>query len=88
MKATLNIPDPIIRDLKRRAAERGTTMSELATELLYKGLAERPKPARLRPPRSFDMGRAKVDVADRDALNDLLDSERDAKLYERARKKG
>jgi hypothetical protein len=81
MKATLIIPDPVLRDLKRQAAKRGTTMSELATELLRKGLAARPKPSRLAPLPSFKMGRLLVDVADRDALYDVLEAERDARLY-------
>jgi chromosome condensin MukBEF MukE localization factor len=46
---TLIIPDSVLRDEKRHAAKRGTAMSELATELLRKGLAERPKPHRLPP---------------------------------------
>jgi hypothetical protein len=87
MKTTLIIPDPVFRDLKRNAAKRGTTMSELAAELLRKGLDERPKPSRLPPLPSFNAGRILVDVADRDALYDVLDAERDARLYGRARKK-
>ena len=81
MRATLNIPDPVLRDLKRHAAKRGTTMSELATELLRKGLAGRPKPHRLPPLPSFNAGRPLVDVANRDALYDVLDAERDERLY-------
>jgi hypothetical protein len=81
MKATLVIPDPVIRDLKRHAAKRGTTMSELATELLRKGLPDRPKAPRLPPLPSFDAGRLLVDVANRDALYDVLDAERDERLY-------
>lgn len=81
MKTTLIIPDPVFKDLKRRAVERGETLSALATELLRKGLAERPGLKRLPPLPSFDMGRAKVDVADRDALYTLLDAERDKRLY-------
>jgi len=81
MRATLNIPNSILRDLKRHAAKRGTTMSELATELLRKGLAGRPKPHRLPPLPSFNAGRPLVDVANRDALYDVLDAERDERLY-------
>jgi hypothetical protein len=75
MKTTLTIPDPVFRDLKRHAAKRGTTMSELAAELLRKGLSERPKPAQLPPLPSFDMGREKVNFADREALYDAMESE-------------
>jgi hypothetical protein len=75
MKTTLIIPDPVFHDLKRQAAVRGTTMSELAGELLRKGLRERPKPVRLPPLPSFDMGREKVNFADRDALYDAMENE-------------
>jgi hypothetical protein len=75
MKTTLIIPDPVFRDLKRHAAKRGTTMSELAAELLRKGLSERPKPPHLPPLPSFDMGREKVNFADREALYDAMESE-------------
>jgi hypothetical protein len=88
MKTTLLIPDPVFQDLKRQAAKRRTTLSALATELLRKGLAERPKPYKLPPLPSFDTGPLLVDVADRDALYDVLDAERDARLYGVARKKG
>jgi hypothetical protein len=81
MKTTLIIPDPVIRDLKRHAAKRGTTMSELATELLRKGLANRPKAPGLPPLPSSNAGRLLVDVANREALYDVLDAERDARLY-------
>jgi hypothetical protein len=87
MKTTLIIPDPIFRDLKQQAAKRGTTMSELVAELLRKGLADRPKPARLPPLPSFKMGPFKVDIANREALYDILDADRDARLYGRRREK-
>ena len=82
MKTTLVIPDPVFDDLKRQAAKRRTTLSELATELLRKGLNERPKRVKLAPLPSFSMGwPPKVNFADRDALYDLLDAERDERLY-------
>jgi len=87
MKTTLIIPDPVLRDLKRHAAKRGTTMSELAAELFRKGLAERPKPLRLLPLPSFNAGRPLVDVANREALYDVLDAERDERLYGKRKRK-
>ena len=81
------IPDPVFDDLKRQAAKRGTTLSTLATELLRKGLADRAKPAKLPPLPTFDGGRLLVDVADCDALYAVLDTDRDARLYGRVRKK-
>jgi hypothetical protein len=88
MKTTLIIPDPVFRDLKLRATKRGITMSELATELMRKGLTDRPKPVKLPPLPTFNAGRPLVDVANREALFDLLDAERDERLYGQSRKKG
>ena len=76
MKATLIIPDTVRGELKWH----GTTMSKLATELPRKGLATRPKHRRLPPLPSFKMGPPKVYIADREALYDVLDAERDGRL--------
>ena len=75
MKTTLVLPDPVFRALKRCAVERDETVSELATEFLRKGLAARPNRKRLSPLPTFDMGRAKVDVADRDALYEAMEQD-------------
>ena len=87
MKTTLIIPDPVFRDLKHRAAERNETLSALVTEYLVRGLRETRKPNHPFRFPTFSAGLPKVDVADREALYDLLDGERDARLYGRARKK-
>jgi len=87
MKTTLIIPDPVFDNLKREAARRRTTMSELAAELLRKGLAERAKRVKLPPLPSFKTGPLLVDVANRDTLYDVLEAERDERLYGRATKK-
>lgn len=82
MKTTLIIPDPVFKDLKRRAIERGETLSALVTEYLRQGLRERAEPTHLPPLPSFDMGGPPlVNVADRDELYRVLDADRDARLY-------
>jgi hypothetical protein len=82
VKTTLLIPDSVFDDLKRQAAKRGMTLSALAAELLRKGLSERPKRFKLPPLPSFKVGwPPKVDIADRDDLYDVLDAERDERLY-------
>jgi hypothetical protein len=81
MKTTLIIPDAVIKDVKRHAAERGETISTVVTEFLVQGLREPRKPRRsFRFPTS-KMGPPRVDIADRNALYHLLDAERDARLY-------
>ena len=81
MKTTLIIPDPVFRDLKRRAAERRTTLSELAAQFLREGLREKAKRKRLPRLPSFKMGPPLVDIADREALYRVLEADRHARLY-------
>ena len=73
MKTTLIIPDSLFRQLKRRAIERGETVSALVVEFLQKGLGQKPSPGKLRPLPTFKCGRIKVDVANRDELYRILD---------------
>ena len=80
MKTTLVIPDPVFRDLKKRAVERNTTLSELATEYLRQGLQERPKRKRLPRLPSFSAGAAKIDISNREEIYRALDAERHERL--------
>jgi hypothetical protein len=87
MKTTLVIPDPVFRALKRRAVERGETVSALVTEYLRQGLLEKRRSARRFRLPSFSVGRLLVNVDNREALLDTLDAEGDKRLYGRAVKK-
>jgi hypothetical protein len=80
MKTTLIIPDPVFRDLKRRAVDRKETMSALVTEFLVQGLRESRKPKRVFRFPTFSAGPPKVDVADREELYEFLEAERDGRL--------
>ncbi len=73
MKTTLILPDNLVRTLKRRAAERGTTISQVVAEALRRGL-EPIRDVDLAPLPVYSMGTARVDVADRDALFDAMES--------------
>lgn len=68
MKTTLIIPDHIMRALKRRAAERGETLSAVVAECLRRGLALPDALGEPPPLPAHSMGRPRVDLADRDAL--------------------
>jgi hypothetical protein len=68
MKTSLMIPDHLMRELKRLAARRGETLSAVVAEVLRRGLAEPRETMDLPPLPTHRMGRAAVDVADRDAL--------------------
>ena len=67
MRTTLIIPDTLMRELKRRAAQRGETLSAVVAEALRRGLEEA-APVALPALPVHAMGRPLVDVADRDAL--------------------
>lgn len=75
MKTTLNLDDQLLREAKKRAAEEGTTLKRFVEEALRDALTEAP-PAE---PYVFDFpvvdggGPPLVDVADREALYDLLE---------------
>ncbi len=75
MKTTLNIDDAIMVELKREAARQGRTMSEMVESALRTSLRARPKRAGVPPLPAFDMGGARVDVADRDALYRAMEEE-------------
>lgn len=73
MKTTLNIDDSIMARLKREAARRGCTMSELvesALRLLFQSQKIRPE---LPPLPTFKSGGPLVDIADRDALYQAME---------------
>lgn len=77
MKTTLIIPDSVMAELKQEAARQGRTMSELVEMALRKLLESQKKPPKklLKLP-SFGMGRALVDIADRDALYRAMEEEK------------
>lgn len=76
MKTTLVIPDPVFRDLKKRAVDRNTTISELVTEYLRQGLRERPKPKRIPRLPSFSAGAPLIDITSREEIYRVLDLDR------------
>jgi plasmid stability protein len=48
MKATIEIPDELMREIKVRAARQDRTLKDLVAELLRRGLAEDPQPPPIR----------------------------------------
>lgn len=75
MRTTLDIDDPILRDLKRLQQREGKSLGRLVSDLLAQSLAARragqPQPAPFRWA-SQAMG-ARIDLRDKDALRDALD---------------
>jgi len=73
MKTTLNIEDSVMALLKKEAARRGCTMSELvesALRLLLQGKKSRRK---IPPLPTFKSGGPLVDISDRDALYQAME---------------
>ncbi|MGH9466341.1 MAG: hypothetical protein ACRD1Y_03200 [Terriglobales bacterium] len=69
MKTTLIIPDTLYRSIKQRAVAQRRSISAIVSEYLQAGLRRAPQPDRTPPPLPcFDLGLARVDVSDRDAL--------------------
>lgn len=76
MRTTINIDEPIFRDLKRLQRREGKPLGRLVSDLLAPALAARKHGSR--PPaaplnwiaRPMD---ARVDLADKDALLDAMD---------------
>lgn len=75
MKTTLILPDHVFRELKRRAAKRGETLSAVVAETLRRGLTAPDPSADLAPLPTYRMGLPRVDLADRDALYRAMEEE-------------
>ena len=75
MRTTIDIDDPILRDLKRLQAIEGKSLGRLVSDLLAQALAAARKPDARKVQFKWvarPMG-ARVDLADRDALLDVQD---------------
>jgi hypothetical protein len=73
MKTTLSISDATMRAVKREAARRGQTMSELVESALRQALSRTKPVAKMQPLPSFSSGGSRVDVSDRDALFNAME---------------
>lgn len=74
MRTTLDIDQPILKELKRRGKVEGKSLGTLASELLAQALVT-PRPGAAHAPFTWSsrpMG-AKVDIADKDALYKVMD---------------
>lgn len=78
MKTTLNIDDGLLRLAKRRAADRGTTLTSVVEEALRSLLTRRPpaKAERFKWVVVKDTSLPAVDIANRRDLEDFLEDRR------------
>ena len=72
IKTTLSISDATMRAVKREAARRGQTMSELVESALRQTLGQSKPAGKLPPMPSFSSGGSRVDVSDRKSLYDAM----------------
>ena len=84
-KTTLNIDETTMERLKAEAIRRKTTMGALVEagirRILTEGEAPAPAAGDLPPLPIANMGEPLVDIADREALYEAIDGERDERLY-------
>lgn len=75
-RTTLILEDACIDGIRELARREGKQMSQLVNELLAEGLIRRRKKIQKRDFKlcSFPMGRPRVNLADRNALEALMDS--------------
>ena len=73
MKTTLNITDTVMRALKSEAARQGKTMAELVETALRALLEQKPERAEIPPLPEFSSGGARVNVANRDMLYNVME---------------
>jgi plasmid stability protein len=75
-RTTFDLDGGVLADLRRRAADEGKSMGQVASELLAGCLGE-DEPTESRPLNwaSKDMGSFKIDLEDKEAVWNLLDRE-------------
>lgn len=76
MRTTLDIDDPILRDLKRLQQREGKSLGRLVSDLLAPALAaQRSQHSAAEPFRWVSRAmQPRVDLRDKDALHDALDA--------------
>jgi hypothetical protein len=72
MKTTLNISDVTMREVKREAARRRQTMSEMVEAALRTIIEPTQRGGKLPPLPEFSGGGLRVNVANRDALYNVM----------------
>lgn len=78
MRTTLNLDDGLVREVRKRAAQEGRTLTSLVEEALRLLLTPRRsrQTYRLQWPTRRGEASPRVDIADRDALFDLMEGRR------------
>ena len=82
MRTTIDIDTPILADLKRLQKREGKSLGRIASELLAEALARRTSAPKKTPHFEWNTtaGRLMVDLADKDAVYQIVDADLAAKL--------
>jgi hypothetical protein len=72
-RTTLVLEEGLLEGIKREARRRDCDMSDVVNELIRNGLHAKPPPQSPPGLPSFAMGRPKVNLADRDTLEDVME---------------
>ena len=77
MRTTINLPDGLAEEAKRKASESGRTFTSLVIEGLRRVLSESGTPGTFErlPTHGSPSQRPLIDIADRDALAVVLDAD-------------
>ena len=75
MRTTIDIDEPVLKQVKRLQQRTGHSLGRLISDLLARSLAEERHPEPNRPPfRWISIGMtAKIDLRDKDAVLDAMD---------------
>jgi hypothetical protein len=78
MRTTMDIDDPILREVRAIHEKEGRSMGAVVSELLADALARRRASSRVRPSFRWTSRsmKARVDLADKDAVYAALDADR------------
>ena len=79
MRTTIDLDATVLQQLKRRSRRTGKSMGQLASELLARSLEEGDREVDPSPKLSWivkELGRARVDLEDKEAVRALLESPR------------
>jgi len=81
-RTTLDIDEPILKELKDLQAREKKSLGQLASELLAEALSRRGKSERKRKFKwiSRNLGTPRIDLEDKEALNTVLDADLIRKL--------
>jgi hypothetical protein len=76
MRTTIDIDDPILRDLKRLQQREGKSLGRLVSDLLAASLADKLRATPERPPFNWVSRpmQARVDLADKQTVLDAMDN--------------